>query len=57
MWTHKNGNSPNAARQQIDFLFAAPDLAEDLVSIGGGIEDFPDSWEVSDHAPIVVEFQ
>jgi hypothetical protein len=56
VWTHKNGNSPNAARQQIDFMFASPGLAEELTAIAAGVEDFPDAWDVSDHAPIIVEF-
>jgi len=56
VWTHKNGNSPNAARQQIDFLFASRSLAEELSGIAAGIDDFPDAWDVSDHAPILVEF-
>lgn len=56
VWTHKNGNSPNAARQQIDYLFASPALAEDLIDVAAGIGDFPDAWEMSDHAPVVAEF-
>lgn len=56
IWTHKNGNSPNAARQELDFIFATDELADEVVAIGGGIDDFPDSWEMSDHAPVVVEF-
>lgn len=56
MWTHKNGNSPNAAVQQIDFIFATEELGKELIHVKGGIADFPDSWEVSDHAPVVATF-
>ena len=24
--------------------------------VGGGIDDYPDAWEMSDHSPVVVEF-
>lgn len=56
IWTHKNGNSPNAARQEIDYIFVSEELANEILAVGGGIEDFPDAWEMSDHAPVVVEF-
>ena len=56
IWTHKNGNSPNAARQELDYIFVSEELADEVVSVGGGIDDFPDAWEMSDHAPVVVEF-
>ncbi len=56
IWTHKNGNSPNAARQELDFIFVSEELADEAVSVGGGIDDFPDAWDMSDHAPVVVEF-
>ena len=55
-WTHRNGNSPNAAVQQIDFIYATPELADELKSLRGGVADFPDAWDVSDHAPLVAEF-
>ena len=32
------------------------ELADEVVSVGGGIGDFPDAWEMSDHAPVIVEF-
>ena len=57
IWTHKNGNSPNAARQELDFIFATNELADEVVSVAGGIDDFPDAWEVSDHAPVTVDFK
>jgi len=56
MWTHRNGNSPRAAVQQIDYIFASRDLAATCSLVRGGIADFPDAWDVSDHAPIVADF-
>ncbi len=56
LWTHRNGNSPNAARQQLDFIFANTRLANELVGVGGGVEEFADAWEVSDHAPLTADF-
>ena len=56
IWTHKNGNSPNAARQELDFIFVSEELSDEVTAVGGGIFDFPDSWDVSDHAPVVVDF-
>jgi exonuclease III len=57
MWTHKNGNSDNAAVQNIDYVFIAPELADVCVDVYGGEADFQGIWNVSDHAPIVVEFE
>lgn len=57
IWTHKNGNSENAARQELDFIYVSEDLADELVSGGGGIDLFPDAWEFSDHAPVVADFE
>jgi hypothetical protein len=57
LWTHKNGTSPNAARQQLDYIFASEALLNDFVSVSGGVDSFPSAWEVSDHAPVVVEFR
>jgi hypothetical protein len=31
-------------------------LAHDLDSLTGGIRDFPGAWNVSDHAPVVAQF-
>jgi len=56
MWTHRNGNSPNAAVQQIDFILSTDTLSREVSRVTGGIRDFPDAWEVSDHAPVVVDF-
>jgi endonuclease/exonuclease/phosphatase family metal-dependent hydrolase len=57
IWTHKNGNSPNAARQELDFIFTTDELADEVSAVGGGVSDFPDAWDVSDHAPVVVVFE
>lgn len=56
MWTHRNGNSPNAAVQQIDYILCSGGLVNELTTVRGGAADFPDSWDVSDHAPVVAEF-
>jgi len=56
LWTHRNGNSPNAAVQQIDFILASKALAGEVRTVYGGVGAFPDAWDVSDHAPVVAEF-
>jgi len=53
LWTHKNGNSPRAAVQQIDFIFASEEIAADLHTIFGAVGDFPDSWDVIDNGQVV----
>ena len=57
LWTHRNGNKPGAARQQLDFIFASRSLADALTGYGGGVESFPDAWDVSDHAPVFADFR
>lgn len=59
VWTHKNTDDPNkkASVQELDFIFATEDLWEELINVQAGIEDFPDAWTVSDHAPVVAEFR
>ena len=57
IWTHKNGNSPNAARQEIDFIYVSEAMVDEFVTGGGGIDDYPISWEFSDHAPVVVQLK
>ena len=57
MWTHKNGSSEDAAVQNIDYVFIAPELAGVCVDVYGGEADFEGIWEMSDHAPVVVEFE
>lgn len=57
LWTHKNGNSPRAAVQQIDFVCATPQMAQRVRKVYGGVGHFTDAWSVSDHAPVVAEFR
>jgi exonuclease III len=57
IWTHKNGNSPNAARQELDFIFVSDELSDEISAVGGGIGHFPDAWVMSDHAPVIIEFE
>lgn len=55
IWTHKNGaKHTDGARQELDYIFVSEDLKNSLGDIRGGIDDFPDSWEMSDHAPVSV---
>jgi endonuclease/exonuclease/phosphatase family metal-dependent hydrolase len=56
LWTHRNGTSPNAAVQQIDYIFATAELRSEVSRVYGGVGDFPEAWDVSDHAPVVAEF-
>jgi exonuclease III len=57
LWTHKNGNADgNGKAQQLDYIFASKDLLEEVDNVTGGIQDFPDAWSLSDHAPVVVDF-
>lgn len=62
MWTHRNGKKPGAKVQHLDNIYVSKDLVGDIVSVIGGIADFPSimnaagEWELSDHAPVVVEF-
>lgn len=57
IWTHRNGNSERAARQEIDYVLFTDELAEEVDSVSGGIGDFPESWEMSDHAPVAIDFE
>lgn len=53
IWTHKNGGkNKNGACQELDFIFVSADLVGGLGDIMGGVDDFPDAWEMSDHAPV-----
>jgi exonuclease III len=55
IWTHKNGaEHTDGARQELDYIFVSEDLKAGLRDIQGGVDDFPDSWEMSDHAPVAV---
>ena len=57
MWTHRNGNSPNARVQHLDYLFATAPLVRSIRTVRGGVADFPSAWELSDHAPVVADFR
>jgi hypothetical protein len=35
---------------------ATPELAREVTGVRGGIRDFPDAWEISDHAPVLADF-
>ena len=55
MWTHKNGKSDKAKVQHLDYLFVSKKLRKRISKVIGGVADFPDAWEVSDHAPVVAD--
>ena len=56
MWTHKNTGGKNPSVQQVDYIFVSDELADEIRIVEGGDRDFPDAWDMSDHAPVVVEF-
>lgn len=56
LWTHKNTGGPNPAVQQIDYVFVSDEMRREIVRVEGGDTDYPDAWTMSDHAPVVVEF-
>ena len=57
IWTHKNGaKDSNGARQEIDFIFTSNDLIGTVSDVEGGVDDYPDAWNWSDHAPVSVTF-
>ncbi len=56
IWTHKNGaKTSDGMRQELDFIFISKDLKKKFVSTKGGVGDYPDAWEMSDHAPVTVD--
>ncbi len=55
LWTHRNGTRPGAKAQNIDYVFVSACLVGNIDSVRGGIGDFPDAWDLSDHAPVVVD--
>lgn len=58
IWTHKNGKKEgNGKCQELDFIFLSKDLVPSVVDSRGGVDDFPDSWDMSDHAPVVVDIE
>ena len=55
IWTHKNGpKASDGMRQELDFIFISKDLNKKFLSTKGGVGDYPDAWEMSDHAPVTV---
>ena len=63
LFTHRNGMKPKPGKkfggmiQQIDYVVATPKLAKDVQSVFGGESAFPEIWDWSDHAPVVVDFK
>jgi len=58
IWTHKNGaKETDGARQELDFNFVSKHFDGKLKDIRGGIDDFPDAWNMSDHAPVAVTLE
>jgi len=56
IWTHKNGaKASDGMRQELDFIFISKDLERKFISTKGGVGDYPDAWDVSDHAPVTVD--
>jgi endonuclease/exonuclease/phosphatase family metal-dependent hydrolase len=56
MWTHKNTGGKNPSVQQVDYIFVSDELADEIRIVEGGDRDFPDAWDMSDHAPVSVDF-
>ena len=55
IWTHKNGaKDTDGARQELDFIFVSKHFDGKLKDIRGGVDDFPNAWDMSDHAPVAV---
>ena len=58
IWTHKNGaKDTDGARQELDFIFVSKHFDGQLKDIRGGVDDFPDAWDMSDHAPVAVTLE
>jgi endonuclease/exonuclease/phosphatase family metal-dependent hydrolase len=56
IWTHKNGpKASDGMRQELDFIFVSKDIKRNFISTRGGVGDFPDAWDMSDHAPVTVD--
>lgn len=56
LWTHRNKGGKNPSVQNLDYIFVSETLAEMMVAVGGGDETFPEVWDYSDHAPVIVDF-
>lgn len=39
----------------MDYIYTTPRLADRITSFSGGMDDFPDAFSVSDHAPLLIE--
>jgi exonuclease III len=39
----------------MDYIYVASELADRITAFSGGIDDFPDSMKISDHAPLLIE--
>jgi exonuclease III len=63
LFTHRNGMKPKPGKkfggmiQQIDYVAASPDMVRRVERVFGGEAAFPGIWELSDHAPVVVDFK
>jgi exonuclease III len=42
---------------RMDYIYLSPELADRITAFSGGIDDFPDSLNVSDHAPLLLELK
>lgn len=56
IWTHRN-KACLERQQMTDYMVASPALANRLTDFSGGPGDFPGTWDVSDHAPLLAEFE
>ena len=54
LWTHRNKSDPDKP-QNIDYMFVSKPVTKKIQRVYGGVQDFPDAWEYSDHAPVVME--
>jgi endonuclease/exonuclease/phosphatase family metal-dependent hydrolase len=43
--------------QNIDYIFMSEYFEANVLDVYGGVADFPDAWDVSDHAPVVLEIE
>jgi len=63
LFTHRNGMKPRPGKkfggmiQQIDFVVASPKLAKNVQRVYGGESAFLGIWDLSDHAPVIVDFK
>jgi exonuclease III len=56
-WTHKNGKAEgNGKVQQLDWIYTTEALVDEFIEVRGGLVDFPEAWDYSDHAPIYADF-